>query len=441
MKKITLTICLSLLFLNLLKAQLSVVTSDLVSPAGVEVDNYGNAWVTETGTGMNDGRVLLVKPNGLKIPVIVNLPSAIDPGSGDTGGAWRTMQLGNNRLAVIIGEGPTDKFGRILIFNLRGFRPGHSRPKTDADAIASIEISSFAKAQPGVTNSNPFSAALDCYGNWYVADAGANMIIKVTRHGHKSVFAKFPPIPNPTPIGPPVIDYVPTKIIANPHGGFYVCNLSGFPFLDGNSSILSIDMHGNVRPYATGLTLLTDIVLDHRTGDLYALQFGSFKFPTPGFVFGSGKVHRISRGGRHREVVAENFGPGSGLDVNKRGDIYVTSLFTGQLLRQNNCHSPYLSGRNSEEEEDIVETESISFKTYPNPATDYLTVTWENPIFDTPQYVRLADMTGRVVYEKNVFDAGAISQRIDLRGYASGAYILQLKQESGVLTKKVIIDR
>ena len=287
MKNLISTVYVFLLFISHSAAQLTVVTSNLVSPAGVEVDNSGNAWVTETGTGKNDGRVLIVRPNGDKIPVIVNLSSSIHPTIGDVNGAWRSMFLPNNRLAVIVGEGLTTKFGRILIFNLTGFSPGQSTPKTETDAVSSIDgISTFAFTQPGVVSSNPFSAALDAEGNWYVADAGANMIIKIATNGQKSVFAKFPPIPNPTPIGPPVMDYVPTKIIANPDGGFYVCNLSGFPFLDGKASIVSIDKNGNISPYAKGLTLLTDIVLDNRTGDLYAMQFGSFVFPTPGFASG-----------------------------------------------------------------------------------------------------------------------------------------------------------
>ena len=73
----------------------------------MEVDNSGNAWVTETGTGKNDGRVLIVRPNGDKIPVIVNLSSSIHPTIGDVNGAWRSMFLPNNRLAVIVGEGPS----------------------------------------------------------------------------------------------------------------------------------------------------------------------------------------------------------------------------------------------------------------------------------------------------------------------------------------------
>ena len=336
MKRLTITTLLAFLMLTFCYAQLVPVTSNLVNPAGIEPDASGNIWLTETGTGANNGRVILVRPNGDKIPIITGLPSNFDATTNETGGPWSTILLPNNRVAVIVGEGPTFLFGRIMLFNLTGFQPGISPAKTIADTTSTIDISRFALAQTGVTNSNPFSAVLDSDGSWYVVDAGANMIIKVTAGGQRSVFARFPKVPNPTPVGPPVVDAVPTKIIANPDGGFYVTNLTGFPFNKGQASVFAVDRNGNVTTYAKGFTMLTDLALDPRTGDLYALQFGEFGFaPTPGFIFGSGKVHRIQRGGVYSEVIASNFGPGSGLTLDANGNIYVTSLFTSQLLRMN----------------------------------------------------------------------------------------------------------
>lgn len=336
MKKLT-TILSFLLFLLVSSyAQLVPVTSNLVNPAGIEPDASGNIWLTETGTGANNGRVLLVRPNGDKIPIITGLPSSFDPVVNETGGPWRTILLPNNRLAVIVGEGPTTIFGRILLFNLTGFQPGISPTKTLADTTSTIDISRFSLAQSGVTNSNPFSAVLDNDGSWYVADAGANMIVKVAPNGQRSVFARFPKVPNPTPIGPLVVDAVPTKIMANPDGGFYVSILTGFPFNAGQAAVYNVDKNGVISLYHRGLTMITDMALDPRTGDIYAMQFGNFAFaPSPGFVFGSGKVHRIQRGGGFSEVVASNFGPGSGLTLDANGNIYVTSLFTSQLLRMN----------------------------------------------------------------------------------------------------------
>ena len=336
MKKLTTTFCLLFLSFSISLAQLTPVTGALVGVAGVEIDANGNAWVTETGSGANNGQVIHVKPNGDKHVVVTGLPSATDPANGETGGAWRSMLLSNNRLAVIVGEGPTSLFGRIMFFNLTGFQMGVSVPKTVSDTTSTIEISSFSLAQPGVTNSNPFSAVVMPDRTWYVADAGANMIVKVAPNGQRSVFARFPKVPNPTPIGPPVVDAVPTKILANPDGGFYVSILTGFPFNNGQAVVYNVDKNGQISVYHKGLTMVTDMALDAQTGDIYAMQFGNFAFrPTPGFVFGSGKVHRIQRGGGFSEVVASGFGPGSGLALDDNNNLYVTSLFTGQLLKMN----------------------------------------------------------------------------------------------------------
>ena len=336
MKNLTITAFLSLLFSTISYAQLTPVASNLVNPIGIEADASGNIWLAETGSGSNNGRILRIRPNGVKDTIVRGLPSATDPANGETGGPWRTMLLPNNRLAVIVGEGPTILFGRIMFFNLTGFQPGISTPKTVADTTSTIDISRFSLAQTGVTNSNPYSAVLDSDGSWYVVDAGANMIVKVTSSGQRSIFVRFPRVPNPTPIGPPTVDAVPTKIIANPDGGFYVCQLTGFPFNKGQATVYNLSQTGVLTPYAKGFTMLTDIALDYRTGDLYALQFGDFAFaPSPGFVFGSGKVHRIQRGGANSEVVASNFGPGAGLAQDAGGNLYVTSLFTAQLLKMN----------------------------------------------------------------------------------------------------------
>jgi hypothetical protein len=325
-------VCLS----TLTYAQLPSMANNLANPAGIESDASGNIWLAETGTGANNGRILRIRTDGTKDTIIAGLPSFLDASNGETAGAWRAMSLPNNRLAVIVGEGPTAIYGRIMIFSLAGFQPGSSKAKTIADTTSTIDISRFALAQTGVTNSNPFSAVLDTDGSWYVADAGANMIIKVTSAGVRSVFAQFPKVPNPTPIGPPVVDAVPTKIIANPDGGFYVATLTGFPFNTGQATIYNLSRTGQLSTYAKGLTMVTDIALDYRTGDMYALQFGAFAFaPTPGFVLGSGKIHRITRGGANSEVVASNIGPGPGLAFDPTGNLYVTSLFTGQLLKMN----------------------------------------------------------------------------------------------------------
>lgn len=315
----------------------TVVADSLRVPNGLESDGNGNIWLVEVGFGFNDGTVSLVKPDGTLLPVIIGLPSVFDTVSGDIVGPWHTLRLPGNQLAVVTGKGTDPYAGSVLIFNLTGFVPGITPPMTAASSTSQITITDFVhQNQPaGMEDSNPYSVATDNAGNMYVVDAGFNGIVKVAAGtGQRAVFATFNLLPNPTPIGPPVIDPVPTRILAKPGGGFYVATLTGFPFLDGLATIYSLDMNGMATAYATGLTMVTDLALDANTGDLYALQFGRFTFdpPPPGFVIGSSQLIRIQPDGA-KDTIASDFGPAAGLALDGQGNVYVTSLFDGSLLK------------------------------------------------------------------------------------------------------------
>lgn len=335
MKKVSLLFAALLLAVSFAFAQFTPVAGGLLKPIGVQIDDTGNAWVAESGTGNNDARITIVKPGGDKIPVITGLPSFTDAAVGETSGAYRSVFLPNNQVAVIVGGGPTALFGRIMYFNFTGFVPGTSAAKTIKDTTKTVDISGY--VFPLFMDSDPFSFVSDAAGNLFVVDAGGNCIVKITPDGKKSIFITFPDYANPTPIGAPTVQFVPTKILNKPGGGFYVSNLTGFPFLNGKAAVYIVDTAGKYTPYATGLSLITDLALDEKTGDLYAMQFGSFAFaPQPGYVFGSGKVWRIRPGGKQIDSVAGNFGPGAGMAFDKQGNLYVTSLFTSQLLKMNN---------------------------------------------------------------------------------------------------------
>ena len=51
---------------NLAQAQLSAIASQLNSPIGVTTDEWGNQWVAEQGTGLNDGQVSRITKSGKK---------------------------------------------------------------------------------------------------------------------------------------------------------------------------------------------------------------------------------------------------------------------------------------------------------------------------------------------------------------------------------------
>ena len=446
MKNIYLTLLLIFFTIDL-PAQLSIVANDLVSPIGIQTDASGNHWVTDNGTGKMDARVLVIRPHGEIIPVITGLPSQIQPSVGEPSGTWRTLFLPNGRLAVVIGEAFTPDFGKILIFDFKRFHLGRSPAKTMSDAVAAIQISTFSLMH--TPESNIYSATIDERGNWYVVDAAANQIVKVTSYGQKSIFAKFSDIPNPTPIGPPMINAVPTKIIPDNRGGFYVASFTGFPFPEGGASIYSVDKLGKVSLFKSGLSLISDIALDQQTGDLYALQYAKFGFaPTPGYVLGSSKVWRIKAGNRNLELVAENFGPSAGMSFDRQGNLYVTSLFTSQLLKiphvlrryDDNCH--FLEAEQGDiptAQQNKLDSKSSLLTTYPNPTTDYVTISWVQS--ETPQYLRLMDIAGRVVFEKKDLGEGVKEQIIDVKQLNAGIYNLQLGTTEGSESRKIVVQK
>lgn len=79
-----------------------------------------------------------------------------------------------------------------------------------------------------------------------------------------------------------------------------------------------------------------------------------------------------------------------------------------------------------------------NLRVYPNPSRGLLTVEWQG---ETPQYIRVVDVIGKVIFEKTDVTKGALTQTVDLQDPASGVYTLQLGQTAGVLYQKIIISK
>lgn len=79
-----------------------------------------------------------------------------------------------------------------------------------------------------------------------------------------------------------------------------------------------------------------------------------------------------------------------------------------------------------------VGVEELSFQTkiYPNPVSDYMTITIENAQLET---VRIIDFNGKcVLIDQNP------SERIDLNFLASGVYLLQIDTDKGSISEKLV---
>ncbi|MBK9014383.1 MAG: ScyD/ScyE family protein [Saprospiraceae bacterium] len=162
---------------------------------GIEVDSVGNLWVAETGNGNDDGRITIIAPNGSQTTFMTGLPSSLNPFTGEIAGPSRTVQLPNNKVMVIVGEGTHTQAEALLIVDKTNFNP--STPLTLANVEGTIKIGDFVHAQ-GFAQSNPYNLTWDANGNLLIADAGGNSIVKQDQvTGNLSIVATLAPFPNP----------------------------------------------------------------------------------------------------------------------------------------------------------------------------------------------------------------------------------------------------
>ncbi len=322
------------LFSTIVHAQTpyKIVATGLKSPVGLEVDAQNRLLLTQAGSGDNDGSVSVLNANGTTLPIVTGLPSFFDAAVQEITGPWHTKMLNSNQLAIVQGGGTTPYSGSVLVFDLNSFTPGVTAAMTPANNTRQVAVTTFLRSD-GFAESNPYSVETDAFNNLYVSDAAANAVVRFSTDNIGGVVATLPNFTNPTPVGPPAINQVPTRILARPEGGYYLATLTGFPFIEGASTIYVVAENGTVTPYKTGLSVISDLALDPATGDLYALQLGQFQFaPTPGFAPNSSKITRIRPNGA-TEVVANGFGPASGMVLDHDGNIYVSETFAGRVLK------------------------------------------------------------------------------------------------------------
>ena len=135
--------------------------------------------------------------------------------------------------------------------------------------------------------SNPFGVVV-VDDAMFVTDGGQNMVRKVNlEDGTFSTLATFPTIPNPLPVGPPVVEAVPTGIRYDGNQ-LLVTLFRGVPFPPGTSVVEQIDPEtGAHAPFISGLKTAIAVLPVTSSGDTdylvlqHAAPTGAF-FPPPG---------------------------------------------------------------------------------------------------------------------------------------------------------------
>ena len=288
----------------------SVHTTGLTTPNKIINAPDNSMIVAEAGTTTpNTGRLSIVdRTSGARHTLISGLPSAVSflgSPAGDPDGPsgivlqgnklWMTIGVGDS---VLPGGGPgletpnatpsSPIFNSILELTLPG-------GFTDLDSAFALTAAHQATLDTGGTvslqNAEGVSMTIrliadlpdwrpaprpdapnnvkasHLYGieswqkNLYVVDSGHNEIKVVSRlTGDWDVYVAFPPRPNPLPMGPPVVEAVPTNI--HRFGNrMLVPLLTGFPFAPNIAEVRRISLKdGSDEQFIGGLTSAMDIL-------------------------------------------------------------------------------------------------------------------------------------------------------------------------------------
>lgn len=304
------------------KLMMATVASGIANPLGIETDSYGNIWVSESETTQNDGKVIVIKPNGTKYDAIINLSAFVNENSGEPQGTVNILRDGGT-LYVLSGN-------YLYRADISHFKPG-DKP-IDAATLPYEDIAAFVYSYKFVNDANdchPYNLLKGPDGDLYIADAGANAIIHRKAKGVYSILAEVPGIANPTPVGPPFIQAVPTSIVYDGRN-FLVSTLLGFPFPSGNAMIYKISRSGNVSLYQKGFTSLVDLADGNYSGHI-AVQYASSFNPASGFAPNTGAL--VWANGSTAEQLVGGLNMPAGIKQVNDHTWYVTCMGDGTVVK------------------------------------------------------------------------------------------------------------
>jgi len=299
--------------------QPQVLITGLQAPVKLVLTPRGNFLVSETSLMPNAGRVSFVSRAGVRRSLIEGLPSGTEVtlagGSGPS-----AMALRERTLYLCLGPGDSERPGatpgtsqlnprsasspifsslleirfsadvdaitstfRMTTDHQQVLNDGGEVELADAGATARISmLTRFPIAEPHPNAiykfSNPWGLALSEDGrNLYLTDASQNCLLRIdTPTGRWRRIARFAPSQNPGPVGPPVIDAVPTNVRV--YGSqVLVSFLTGFPFVPGSARVLAVNAEtGATEPFIFNLTSVTDVLWRSRPGarpQFFVLEF------------------------------------------------------------------------------------------------------------------------------------------------------------------------
>jgi len=282
------------------------VASGLFSPLGLEVDGHGISYVSQNFAGVlskvdRRGTVTQVASSG-DPAVEIAAPSSYH------GTVYYAQVASDHSSAYLMakrGNAAPRQLGNLQRHEATRNPDGKNTygfvglPKSCADQFT--PQSPIPPTSKGIVDTNPY-ASLALPTGVYVADAGANAIVKVGYHGKVSTTAVLPPtdpiivsaelaaaqgLPACVAGFPYTFEPVPTDVELGRDGWLYVSTLPGGPedpSLGARGGVYKVNpWNGKVVKVATGFGGATGLAVSWVTGNVYVAE-----------LFGNGGTGRVS---------------------------------------------------------------------------------------------------------------------------------------------------
>jgi hypothetical protein len=303
---------------------------NLNAPRHLFVDADGTLYIVEAGfggetevdtavgteLGGTSGQITAVSPEGEQSVFVSGFYSVSNEFAQSNG--ISAVRLTEDSVWVLHGLGPigddrpTDAATMALV----------QHDRATLEVLQTIDLYAFEEANNPDTrdvDSNPVDFVVAADGSIYIADAGANAVLKWVEGEGLSVFKTWiPDGENPAA--------VPTSLAIGEDGNLLVSFLTGFPFLTGVSWLEVLDAEVNEIVRVDGLTLVTDLWLAE-DGTIYAVEYAD-GFGDFGFNANTGRIVAIVANTIQPVVTGLNFPYG----IADAGDgnffVSVNSAFT-----------------------------------------------------------------------------------------------------------------
>jgi hypothetical protein len=295
----------------------TVVMSGLDNPRGLTFGPQGALYVAEAGRGGAglDNPFCFLGPfggtrcygptggvsrlwHGIQKRVATGLPSHANPNGARADGPHDISMLGVGTAYVTVGlEGDPTVRDQLAeeVPEIAGFAGlVKVEPSGEWRSVADLGAYEEANNPDGRLNedgtpfldSNPYGV-LALPGGPLVTDAGGNSLLHLGANGDISLLAVFQSRGSdpPRPSGAPpqfdqFTDAVPTSVVIGPDGAYYVCELTGVPFVDRKANIYRVLPGAPPRLYLTyeaclaRFKMIIDLAFDEE-GNLYVLQYAT----------------------------------------------------------------------------------------------------------------------------------------------------------------------